>query len=105
MKLSQRRATILLCSVALALLAGPAIAKRVHKAHRHASQVTMQTPNYGDARSMNVVKPQAASVSGAAIAMPRRARTPPSKASPATGWRGLARGRIAFQFRLRRLHH
>ena len=60
MKLSQKRATILLCSVTLALLAGPAIAKRVHKAHRHASQVTMQTPNYGDERSIKLVDPRAA---------------------------------------------
>jgi uncharacterized protein (TIGR02594 family) len=47
MRLSQTRATLLLCSVALVALASPAAARSTHK-HRHvAAQAVMQAPSGG----------------------------------------------------------
>lgn len=94
MKISRKRVTITLCSVALALLAGPAIAKRIHKAHRHAAaQTAMQTPNYGDARSMAVVEPQAA----ASRRRHRRAEAHTYGAAPSLAGDRLARARARAQ--------
>ena len=88
MRLSRKRTTILLCSVAVALLASPAIARRAHRTHHHAAaQVTMQTPNYGDARSMKAVDPQAAS------AARRHHRHAEARAD--TAEQGLTGGRLA----------
>ena len=95
MGLTGKRATILLCSVAVALLASPAIARRAHGTHHHAAaQVTLQTPNYGDARSMKVVEPQAAS---AARRHHRRAEARADTAEQGLTGNRLARARARAQ--------
>jgi uncharacterized protein (TIGR02594 family) len=95
MRLTGKRATILLCSVAVALLASPAIAKRMHKAHRHsAAQVSLETPDYGDARTMKMIDPRAAAT---ARRHHRRAEARAQVAEPSLSGDRLARARALAQ--------
>jgi uncharacterized protein (TIGR02594 family) len=56
---------MVLCSVAVALMASPAFAKRAHKAHRHATaQMSAQMPNSGDDRYASLSEPRTAPAHG-----------------------------------------